>query len=159
MLSRDSVSFPHRLFRFSLGLKALDGILEIAGGILLSLVHRREINRLVIVLTQHELIEDPKDFVANHLRTFIVHLSSDIKLFAVAYLIVHGIIKVTLAVSLLKGRPWVYPSAMGFFGVFMVYEAYCLSQTHSLFMACFFLLDLAIVSLLHWEHGRRVHSI
>ena len=148
----NTLKFPRRLFRVSLALKAIDGILEMAGGILLSIFNRRALNRMVIVLTQHELTEDPKDFVATHLRSLVSHLTSDVKLFAVAYLLIHGVLKIALAVNLLRGREGVYPWALAFFSVFMVYEAYQLSYTPSLALACFFFLDTAIVALLYWEH-------
>jgi uncharacterized membrane protein len=152
MPNRNTSNFLRRLFRVSLALKAVDGVLETAGGILLAIFNRGTLNHMVIALTQHELTEDPKDFVANHLRSLVGHLTSDVKLFAVAYLLIHGLLKVALAINLLKGRTWVYPWAMGFFSLFMAYEAYRLSYAHSLAMACFFSLDLAIVALLYWEH-------
>ena len=151
MQLRNTSNFPRRFFRVSLALKAVDGVLEIVGGVLLSIFNRGALNHIVIALTQHELTEDPKDFVANHLRSLVGHLTSDVKLFAVAYLLIHGVLKVALAVNLLRGRAWVYPWAMVFFSVFMAYEAYQMSYTHSLALACFFFLDLAIVALLCWE--------
>ena len=144
-------NFPHRLFRVSLAFKTVDGVLEMAGGVLLSIFNRRALNRMLIVLTQHELTEDPKDFVATHLRSLAAHLTSNVKLFAIVYLLIHGVLKIALAVNLLRGREWVYPWAMVFFSLFMAYEAYQLSYTRSLALACFFFLDLTIVALLYWE--------
>src|SRR5579871_1285336 len=62
-----------RLFHLALYLKVLDAILEIVGGIALLLVSPAWIVRLVAVATQDELIEDPRDLVANFLRRQVLH--------------------------------------------------------------------------------------
>ena len=56
-----------RVFEIAILLKGLDGILETIGGLLLLLISPSTINRLVAALTQHELSEDPHDFMATHL--------------------------------------------------------------------------------------------
>src|SRR5579859_5424885 len=55
-----------RAFLIGIVLKGLDGVLEVAGGILLLLVSPGTIDRITGALTQHELSEDPHDFLANH---------------------------------------------------------------------------------------------
>jgi uncharacterized membrane protein len=56
-----------RAFLVGIVLKGLDGVLEIVGGTLLLLVSPLTIDRISSTLTQHELSEDPHDFLANHL--------------------------------------------------------------------------------------------
>jgi uncharacterized membrane protein len=46
-------------FKIGLVLKGLDGILEVAGGILLLFLSPHAIQQLVRTLTAHELSEDP----------------------------------------------------------------------------------------------------
>jgi uncharacterized membrane protein len=54
-------------FEVGIILKGLDGVLEVLGGLLLLVVSPATIDRLVTGLTQHELSEDPHDFLATHL--------------------------------------------------------------------------------------------
>jgi uncharacterized membrane protein len=54
-------------FEVGIILKGLDGVLEVAGGLLLLVVSPATIARVVTSLTQHELSEDPHDFLATHL--------------------------------------------------------------------------------------------
>jgi uncharacterized membrane protein len=54
-------------FEVGIILKGLDGVLEVIGGLLLLVVSPAAINRVVTSLTQHELSEDPHDFLATHL--------------------------------------------------------------------------------------------
>ena len=83
-------------------LKGLDGALELIGGLLLLVVSPAAIQALVRSLTQHELSEDPHDFVANHLVRLAQGLSHHTELYAAIYLLVHGIAKVVLVVAVLR---------------------------------------------------------
>lgn len=51
----------NRIFVIGLWGKAIDGVLELIGGILLLVILPATLHHLVIVLTQHELVEDPHD--------------------------------------------------------------------------------------------------
>lgn len=62
-------------FKVGLVLKGLDGILEVAGGILLLFLSPQAIQHLVRVLTAHELSEDPHDLIARYLLHTTAHLS------------------------------------------------------------------------------------
>lgn len=48
-------------------IKGIDGVAEVLGGVLLLLVSPESISRAVAALTQHELSEDPRDFIATDL--------------------------------------------------------------------------------------------
>lgn len=56
------------LFRISVLIKGLDGVLEIVGGVVLWMVSKGLIVHVVGWLTQDEITEDPHDLVANYLR-------------------------------------------------------------------------------------------
>src|SRR5215469_7041975 len=92
----------HRLFQLAVVLKGIDGILELIGGALLLLVNPAALHRLVIVLTQHELAEEPDDSLVATLRDAAERFSTETKHFASAYLIGHGVLKVFLAANLLR---------------------------------------------------------
>ena len=51
----------HRLFQVAVVVKGIDGVLEFIGGVLLLFVSPTALHRLVIMLTQHELAEEPDD--------------------------------------------------------------------------------------------------
>ena len=54
-----------RVFRISLILKAIDSVIEMAGGVVLYLIPSGAIVALANWLTRSELLEDPRDFLAN----------------------------------------------------------------------------------------------
>jgi len=144
-----------RLYRIGLWIKGIDGILEIVGGLVLLLVSQPKLGQLVTFLTQHELAEDPRDWIAGHLRDVVNQLSPNTKLFASMYLLTHGVTKLFLMVALLRGWPWSYRPAIAFLLAFIGYQAYQLTLHFSLALLLISVLD-AVIVLLVWREYRQV---
>jgi len=66
----DRTRTAERVFRFALWAKALNGALELAGGILQLLTSSPAIQAFVARITVHELTEDPTDVVAHAVLSF-----------------------------------------------------------------------------------------
>jgi uncharacterized membrane protein len=78
----------------------------------------------VRALTQHELSEDPNDFVATHLLRLAGGLTGSSVRFGAVYLLSHGIVKVVLVYALLRNKLWAYPWMIGFLVAFIGYQLY-----------------------------------
>ncbi len=152
----------HLLFKIGVAIKGIDGALEAIAGFLLFFTTKTALNNLVDWLTAGELQEDPTDFVANHLVAFFHHLSVNTKHFASIYLLTYGIAKLGLVAGLLRGKLWSYPLALIVLGLFLIYQIYRLSHTHSLGLAFLTVIDLAILVLIWRDYkylkSRRRHS-
>ena len=144
----------HTLFTVGVIGKGIDGVLETAGGVLLLLANPARLSRLVRTLTQHELIEDPRDLVATALRHAVEHLSSGTQTFAAVYLLLHGVVKVGLVAALLRRQLWAYPAAMLVFGVFLAYQLYRWSHTHANLLVALSALDVIVIGLTYVEYQR-----
>jgi len=151
----DHTRLSYRFFRLGVWLKGLDGILELVGGALFLLVSRSQLSRLVVTLTQHELTEDPKDFIATLLRQGVSHLSHNAKLFGSIYLLAHGLVKIILVAGLLQNRYVVYPIALIVLSGFILYQTYRLSIGFTLGLCLLTILD-AVIVLLIWNEYRHV---
>ncbi len=147
-------SLIHITFEVSIFFKGLDGVLEIVGGLLLFFVKPETISRIVIALTQHELSEDRHDIIASYLVRLAHDFSSSSQVFAGLYLLSHGVIKVFLVESLLRGRLWAYPTAIMFFMLFIVYQMYRYYLDPSIGMIVLSILDLVVIGLTWLEYGR-----
>lgn len=147
----------HRLFDLGLIAKAIDGVLEAAGGILLFLVDPRQINHVVRILTQGELSEDPNDFIARHLVHAAHHLSSGTKTFAAIFLLAHGIIKMSLVWALMRRQLWAYPTAITAFLLFLGYQIFRYTHTHSIWLLVLSVLDLFVI-VFTWLEYRRMQK-
>ena len=148
----------YRLFEIGIWGKGIDGVLEIVGGALLLVVSPTLLNQWVIVLTQHELVEDPHDLIATLARRSVVQLSANTQLFASFYLLLHGLVKVGLMVGLLRGKRWAYPAAIAFLGLFIAYQCYQLSNHYSSGLLVLTLFDAAIVALTWHEYRLRSYQ-
>ena len=79
-------------------------------------------------------------------------------MFVALYLIVHGVIKVFLAVNLLKERAWAFTFALWFLGLFVVYQLYRYGIGHETFLLFFVGLDVAVLALVWLERRALVSS-
>jgi uncharacterized membrane protein len=136
--SRTSVSAPAKplspaldtTFKIGLVLKGLDGILEVAGGVLLLFLSPHAIQHLVRVLTAHELSEDPRDLIARHLLHSTAHLSTGITIFGAVYLLSHGVAKIVLVGLVMRDKLWAYPWLIALLLAFIVYQLYRITAVH-----------------------------
>jgi uncharacterized membrane protein len=157
--SETSPQLVDRLFAASVLIKGVDGVLETIGGILFMFVNPKALNSLVVSFTAHELSEDPDDWFATTLRDVVHNLSSDTKLFVSTYLVAHGLIKVFLVGGLLRKKLWAYPAALWFLGIFVFYQLYQFSHTHSLGLLALSAFDLFVASLVWLEYrSRKQHA-
>jgi uncharacterized membrane protein len=146
----------HQILDASMWVKGFDGALEIIGGLLLLLISPAALSHLVIALTQHELVEDPQDWIANALRDTVAHMSISTQVLGGAYLIAHGLIKIVVVVGVLRGYRWAYPTAIGVLGAFIAYQLYRLSYAYSLGLLLITLFDIVIVGLTWREYVTNV---
>jgi uncharacterized membrane protein len=144
----------HKAFDAGVVLKGIDGVLEVMGGILFIFVNPSGLGKVVRFLTAHELSEDPRDLVANFLVRTVHHLSPASESFGSVYLLSHGFIKVVLVVSLLKSRLWAYPAAIIFFSLFIAYQVYRYTYSHSFWLIILSIIDFAVIWLTWWEYQR-----
>lgn len=139
-------------FRSSVLLKGLDGVLEIAGAIALWTMTPGRLIRLLYLLTQDEITEDPHDLIATHLRHAAAHFSFSTQHFMTLYLLAHGIVKILLVVALLKRLAWAFPTAIVLFTGFVVYQVYRFTLTHSLALILLTLIDLLVIWFVWLEY-------
>jgi uncharacterized membrane protein len=147
-----------RTFRVSIVLKGLDGILEIIGGALLLVVSPSAINGVARVLTQHELGEDPKDFLATRLLEATGALTVSASLFGAFYLLAHGLVKVVLVVAVLRDKLWAYPWMIAFLLAFIVYQAYEMFAHFSLGLLLLTVFDVFVTWLTVLEYRKHRRS-
>jgi len=133
-------------------LKGLNGLLEIIAGLFLLFIPLHDIQRFLIWVTGKELRVDKQDVIANHLVHLANTLTARTYQLTIAYLLIHGFVKVFLVVMLLRRRLWAYPVAIAVFTIFGIYQAYQYSYTHSALMLALTVLDVAVIVLTSLEY-------
>lgn len=140
-------------YRVGIVIKGFDGLVELVAGVAL----------LVAPGTVHWLLSHVAGEMYQHhthtgqfIATYVARLDGDLArsglVFLIAFLIGHGIVKLALVYCLLQRIVWAYPYALGFLGLFLVYQLYVLvSNPTSIGMWLFTLLDVVIIWLVWGE--------
>ena len=144
----------HILFLISIFFKGLDGVLEFAGGLVFLFLKHGAIIKYMSILFQPELAEDPNDIIANYLMNLAGHISSDTEFFAAIYLLVHGIVKISIVSGLYLRKLWVYPVAELILSLLVIYQIYRFSHTFSILLILLTIIDLFIIFLIQTEYKR-----
>ncbi len=147
----------HQIFFISVLLKGADALIECIGGGALAFVSTGAVTGLVNSLTQEELIEDPHDFVATHLLSLAQQFTVSTQHFYAFYLLSHGVIKVFLVIGLLRNRLWAYPVSLAVLGLFIIYQLYRFSYTHSIGLLVLTGFDGVVMALI-WHEYRLVRG-
>ena len=146
----------HRLFEAAILVKGIDGVLEVTGALLLLFFPLDRLHELVVMATTRELSVEPHDWIANMVRTAAEHLSADTKLFASAYLLSHGAVKIFLVDALWRERLWAFPVALCFMATFVVYQAYRYTHTLAISLLVFAAIDIVVMWLVWGEYRARL---
>lgn len=128
-------------------------MLELVGGVLLLAVSPSQIGALGRLLTQHELVEDPHDFLANAVLHFTGNLDISTSLFGAVYLLLHGLVKIVLVWAVLRDQLWAYPWMIAFLLAFIAFQSYQIIVSFSWGLALLTAFDIFIVWLTWREYG------
>jgi len=149
----------HRLFEVGVWLKGLHSLIEIVGGILLAAISTSTITNIVVTLTADELTRHPNDVVADYLMKWALNFSVATKTFAAFYLLSHGVVKLFLVAGLLRDKHWAYPASLVALGLFIVYQMYRYTFTHSLGLIALTIFDLVVIWLIWHEYKLIRHHL
>ena len=149
----------HQIFTFSVLLKGAHALLECALGIALALVSTSSIVNLITWLTQDEFVQDPNDFVATHLLHAAQDFSVTTKNFYVFYLLSHGVVKLVLVAALLRNKFWAYPASLVVLALFIAYQVYRFTYTHSIGLVALTVFDAFVMYLIWHEYQLIRHHL
>jgi|SRR5579862_4513862 len=154
-------SAPHRrllrmAFLAAVAVKGIDGMIETVAGVVVAVLGTEGVYELVIRFTAPELDLHPASKTIHLLRRGASDLSHASSRFIVIWLLVHGILKLALAIELLRGRSWIFPVAAIVLSAFVAFMAYKLVIHYSAWLLAFALFDLVTVALVlnEWRSHR-----
>jgi len=146
------------VFEVGIVLKGLNGLLELVGGVLLLIVSPAAIKGVVRTLTEGELSEDPHDLIATRLLHTAGGLTGVGLTFGAVYLLLHGVVKVTLVIALLRNKLWAYPWMIAMLLAFIAYQGYLIVLGPSPGLIALTIFDVLIV-VLTWREYRKQRDI
>jgi uncharacterized membrane protein len=147
-----------KIFEIGIIFKGLVAVLEIVSGSLLLFVSTDVVYGLVRLFTLAEITENPTDIIATYFLQLAQSFTVGAKLFLALYLLTRGIVKLFLITGLLRNKLWAYPASIAVFGLFILYDIYRFSHTHSPFILFLGLLDLLVLWLI-WHEYKVVRKV
>ena len=147
-----------KTYEIGILIKGIDGVLELIGGVLVLVINPHTITGITNFLTQDALDSNPHNFIAVHIAKTGHDLANGHNIFAAAFLLTHGLVKVVLVTCLLLNKLWAYPWAIGVLGLFMVYQVYLLITRPTFGMAFLTVLDIIIIGLIYREWQQIRHD-
>jgi uncharacterized membrane protein len=144
-----------KIFEGGIILKGASGAIEFLTGLVLFFVSPTAIHNFLVFITQRELIEDPHDKIANFLLQHTQHVGSGSRVFIIAYLWVHALIKLIAVIGILKNQLWAYPFSLITLGLLMLYQLYTIFFVHpTIGMILLTIFDVFILWLIWREYGK-----
>ena len=150
----------HKVFQFSIYVKAIFGLIESITGLILLIAGSRSMTRAVQWVFGNELLEDPHDAMGNFFMNLANNLSLRMHMFVALYMIVHGIAHIMIVLALLYRKRWAYGIAGIMLSLFVLYQIYQIihqiihANTFSILLTILTIIDVIIISLLRIEYKR-----
>src|SRR5690606_19726258 len=147
-------TWTDRLFFAAVGLKGVDGAVQLVVGVLLLAVPPTFLSRLVHAVVTKDLVGPPTGPLATDLEVAAQHLGSGGgRGFAIIYLTLHGVIKLALVAALWREIAPMYPAACCALAIFVVVEFLRAAEARSVALAVFGVLDVLIIVLVLREYA------
>ena len=148
------------LFHFSMWWRIFYGSIRIVLGFVLLKMVGTPFTEIFYSLMSHEITEDPKDAIFQMLYSIIEDHSFTVTYFIAAYLLFWGVIDVALSILLLRHKLWAFHTSMVLITLFILYEMYRVTHTHSFILILVIIVDLVILYLINDEyHALRTQQI
>lgn len=148
----------HWLFEAALLLRGFNGLIEIISGIFIIRTDKEVFNKLFFRVTHGESIEDPRDRLLIFLNNYLQHLSTNTKIFAAIYILVHGLLNIFLSIQLYREKIWAYQTTLLVMVLFVIYQVYRISVRHSVLLTILTLIDCLFIALLWHEYNYKLKT-
>lgn len=146
-----------KTYEIGIIIKGIDGVLELIGGFLVLILSSHTITGITAFLTEDVLRDNPHNFIALRIQHAGHNLATGHTVFAAAFLLTHGLVKVVLVTCLLLNKLWAYPWALVVLTLFLIYQAYLLVTAPTFGMAFLTVLDVIIIWLV-WREWQKVKA-
>jgi uncharacterized membrane protein len=149
----------HGAYLIAITVKGVDGIIETLLGLTIAIAGPEKLYLGVLHFTTPELEENPASHAARAIQDGAAGLAHASSTFAIVYLLVHGVLKSGLSISLLFGQRWIFPFAVAILTAFICVMGYRMTVHFSWWLVGLALFDLFTVALIvnEWVRGDR-HS-
>jgi uncharacterized membrane protein len=140
------------LFRIGMYWRIVYGAISFSFGIFLLRLVGTPLSQVLYRALGSELAEDPRDFLVSIGLGAVTHLSFSVTYFIAIYFIFWGFIDVALSIALLRHKLWAFVPSMYLIALFVVYEMYRYTHTHSSILLFIIFIDIILILLIRNEY-------
>lgn len=145
----------HGFFEAGIYIKFLNSIWELTSGLLILFSSKATLNKIFNFLSNKELLEDPHDFLFNYLSGFLQNLTHGIQIFIAAYILIHGLLNLFLAIELMRDKIWAYAATIFVMSILILYQIHRIIIHHSLILTIITVFDALFIMLTWHEYNRK----
>src|ERR1700761_5137191 len=121
-------SFAHRAYQAVIAIKGLDGAIEMTAGLVVAIAGVHRLSDYIELVMAPGLAAHFSDHAAQAVRHGATGLEHASARFIIFYLLVHGILKLGIAINLLRERGrWIFPVATVILAGFIIFMGYRLT--------------------------------
>jgi uncharacterized membrane protein len=142
----------HLGYLVTVAVKGIDGVLETALGLLIAITGTQKLADIFLDFIVPELEQHPASRMlqaAHHGATNLSHNSGH---FAVAYLVIHGVLKAGIAYNLLLEKRWIFIPSFVVLAGFIAFMGFRLTQEWSGWIFALMLFDVLTLVLVVNEY-------
>jgi uncharacterized membrane protein len=150
---RQSNNTNASLFHISLIIKTIQGTAELLLGFAFLYIQSSTVTLFLQEFTRDELVENPYDKTSHFLLQTGNSIVASGTLFIALYLLSHGIIKLLLIIGILKKKLEAYYIFITILTLFIIYQLYRYSITHSVLVLIFTIFDILFCWLV-WKESK-----
>jgi len=146
--------FFHVGYMVAVAIKGIDGAIETFLGLLIAAAGTQRLAELILSFIVPELEQHPESRMlraAHHGATDLFHATGH---FAVAYLLIHGLLKVGIAYNLLLEKRWIFIPAFVVLTGFVLFMGMRLFEHWSAWLLALALFDMITLALVIIEYVR-----
>jgi uncharacterized membrane protein len=149
-------SLAHRAYLAAITIKGLDGAFELALGGIVAVLGAHRFSAWLISWSTPEIAGNTENPVMHFVRHGADGLAHASTAFVIVYLLAHGVIKLGIAINLLRGKSWIYPVAVAVLAAFVAFMSFRLTHHWSVWLFAFALFDAVTLALVvnEWRSPR-----
>jgi uncharacterized membrane protein len=149
-------SLAHRAYLAAITIKGLDGAIELLLGGAVATLGAQRFSAMLIAWSAPDVAGDAGSPVMHFVRHSADGLAHASTLFVIIYLLAHGVLKLGIAINLLREKNWIFPVAVVVLVGFIAFMGYRLTHHWSVWLLCFALFDMLTLALVinEWRSPR-----
>ena len=154
MASQRPTGLFHLGYMVTVAVKGIDGAIETALGLLLAVTGTQRLAEAILDFIVPELEEHPASRMLQAAHHGATNLSNSSGHFAVAYLLIHGVLKAGIAYNLLLEKSWIFIPAIAVLTGFIAFMGARLFEQWSVWLLALALFDVVTLALVVNEYVR-----